>query len=137
VTEPVPGTVGASRASVVRPMVPNDANPTGNVRGSQVLAGDDRNASLGAYRPAGTTCVTGSFDRLDSRKPVHVGEVAVAVSSRPASGGPPRRAAPAFVSWAGIDRDGRPVAIPRSRSRPPRSVGGMRRCSVGPRSAGA
>jgi acyl-CoA hydrolase len=122
-------TVAASRASVVRLMVPTDANFTGNVFGGQILAEVDRVAYITATRHAKVTCVTASFDRVDFLAPVHVGEVVdfdasityvghssmevwVRVQAEAAEGGRRRRVGEAFVTMVAVDRDGRPTAVP-------------------------
>ncbi len=129
VTEPPSGTVGASRASVVRLMVPSDANFSGNVFGGEILSEVDRVAYITACRHAGATCVTASFDRVDFLEPVRVGEVveavaevtfvgrtsmevAVGVHARPVARGGSRRVAQAYVTMVAVDPDGRPVTVP-------------------------
>jgi acyl-CoA hydrolase len=129
VTDPPRATVRASRASVVRLMVPTDANFTGSVFGGQLLAEVDRVAYIAATRHSKTTCVTASFDRLDFIAPVHVGEVVefdavltyvgrssmeiwVRVAAEALQGGPPQPVAVAFVTMVAVDGDGRPVAVP-------------------------
>jgi len=123
------GTVRASRASVVRLMVPTDANFSGNVFGGSILEEIDRVAYITASRHAKGTCVTASFDRVDFLAPVHVGEVldfeaaltfvgrssmevAVRVRAEQVHGGPARHVAQAFVTMVAIDGDGRPTGVP-------------------------
>ena len=127
--EPASGTVAASRAFVVRLMVPSDANFMGNVFGGEIMAEVDRVAYITACRHAGATCVTASIDRVDFLEPVHVGEVvefgaqltyvghssmevAVEVEARPVSAGGARPVARAFVTMVAVGPDGRPVAVP-------------------------
>jgi len=122
-------TVAQSRASVVRLMVPTDANFRGDVFGGEILAEVDRVAFITATRHARTSVVTASFDRVDFIAPVHVGEVVefdamltwvgrtsmevwVRVHAEAASGGPPRQVAEAFVTMVGLDGDGRPAHVP-------------------------
>ncbi len=124
---PVP--VSASRASVVRLMVPTDANFMGNVFGGQILSEVDRVAYITATRHARSNCVTASFDRVDFIQPVHVGEVVdfdaqltyvghtsmeiwVTVRSEALAGGEPRLVGEAFVTMVAVDPAGRPVPVP-------------------------
>ncbi len=124
---PVP--VAASRASVVRLMVPTDANFTGNVFGGQILSEVDRVAYITATRHAHANCVTASFDRVDFIQPVHVGEVVdfdaqltyvghssmevwVTVRAEALAGGAPRVVGEAFVTMVAVDPSGRPVPVP-------------------------
>ncbi len=122
-------TVGASRASVVRLMVPTDANFMGNVFGGQILAEVDRVAYITATRHAKSNCVTASFDRVDFILPVHVGEVvdfdamltfvghssmevSVRVRSEALAGSAPQLVGEAFVTMVAVDPHGRPVPVP-------------------------
>ncbi len=124
-----PSTVSQSRASVVRLMVPTDANFTGNVFGGEILAEVDRVAYITATRHARLQVVTASFDRVDFLAPVHVGEVVgfdaqvtwvgrtsmevwVQVHAEPATGGTSRRVAEAFITMVALDADGRPAPVP-------------------------
>jgi acyl-CoA hydrolase len=124
-----PDTVSKSRASVVRLMLPTDANFTGNVFGGAVLAEIDRVAFVAATRHAKTTCVTASLDRVDFIAPVHVGELVdfdaeityvghssmevwVRVRSEALRGGAPRLVVEAFVTMVALDADGRPTEVP-------------------------
>jgi len=129
VTELPSATVRASRASVVRLMVPTDANFTGNVFGGQILAEIDKVAYITATRHAKATCVTASFDRVDFVAPVHVGEVVdfdavltfvgrssmelwVRVRAEALRGGGPQLVAAAFVTMVAVDADGLPAEVP-------------------------
>jgi acyl-CoA hydrolase len=129
VLNPARSSVGASRASVVRLMVPTDANFSGNVFGGQILAEIDQVAYITASRHARLPCVTASFDRVDFIAPVHVGEVVdfdamltfvgtcsmevwVRVGAEAVEGGAKRPVAQAYVTMVALDRDGRPTAVP-------------------------
>jgi len=122
-------TVGQSRASVTRLMVPTDANFMGNVFGGSVLAEVDRVAYITAMRHSKAQCVTASFDRADFIAPVHVGDVVdfdaeltfvgrtsmevwVRVRAEAGSGGPSRPVLEALVTMVAVDADGRPVEVP-------------------------
>jgi acyl-CoA hydrolase len=123
------GTVADSRASVVRLMVPTDANFMGNVFGGVVLAEVDRVAYVAAMRHSKSQCVTASFDRADFIAPVHVGELVdfdaeitfvgrtsmevwVRVRAEAASGGEGRLVLEAFVTMVAVDGAGCPVPVP-------------------------
>ncbi|MCI4373629.1 MAG: acyl-CoA thioesterase, partial [Thermoplasmata archaeon] len=128
-TESARATVRASRASVVRLMVPTDANFTGNVFGGAILAEIDRVAYITATRHAKATCVTASFDRVDFVAPVHVGEVVdfdaaltyvgrssmevwIQVRAEALQGGGSSLVAVAFVTMVAVDPSGQPLAVP-------------------------
>ncbi|MGI0151984.1 MAG: acyl-CoA thioesterase, partial [Thermoplasmata archaeon] len=122
-------TVAESRSSVVRLMVPTDANFTGNVFGGVMLAEMDRLAYVTATRHCKSNCVTASFDRVDFLRPVHVGQVVefdgritfvgrssmeVAIESRAEalSGGPADLVVRAWATMVAVDRSGRPAPVP-------------------------
>ncbi len=122
-------TVSQSRASVVRLMVPSDANFMGNVFGGVILSEIDRVAFITANRHAKTLCVTASFDRVDFLAPVQVSDVVdfdatltwvgrssmevwVQVRAEGLSGTPPHPVAQAYVTMVAVGSDGRPVPVP-------------------------
>ena len=123
---PVGRTVAESRASVVRLMVPTDANFQGNVFGGAILAEVDRVAYITATRHSGLNCVTASFDRVDFLAPVKVGhvvtfdsrltfaghtsmEVWVEVTAEEMTGGPSIPVGNAYVTMVSVGPDGRPT----------------------------
>ena len=124
-----PVSIGATRASVSRLMVPTDANLMGSVFGGQILSEIDRVAFIAAVRHARAPCVTASFDRVDFIQPVHVGEVVdfdaqitfvgrssmevwVTVHAEELAGGSPRLVGEAYVTMVAVDTGGRPVPVP-------------------------
>jgi acyl-CoA hydrolase len=121
--------VSQSRASVVRLMVPTDANFAGTVFGGQILSEIDRVAYIAACRHARTPCVTASFDRVDFLEPVRVGDVAdftaeityvgrtsmevwVRVTAEGLSSAPRRSVGEAYVTMVAVDAGGRPTPVP-------------------------
>jgi acyl-CoA hydrolase len=123
-----PRNVAESRSSVVRLMVPTDANFMGNVFGGQILSEVDRVAYISARRHSGQECVTASFDRVDFIAPVHVGDVVefaacltfagrtsmevwVEIRAEDLTGGAHQVVGNAYVTMVAVDRDGRPVAV--------------------------
>lgn len=121
--------VADSRASVVRLMVPTDANFMGHVFGGAILAEVDRVAYVTATRHSGKTCVTASFDRVDFIAPVFLGEVVefdarvtfvgrtsmevwVQIEAEALEGGAPRLVGNAFVTMVAVDRAGHPTEVP-------------------------
>lgn len=122
--------VRPSHATVVRLMVPTDANFMGNVFGGEILSEVDRAAYIAATRHAKTNCVTASIDRVDFILPVHVGEVVefeaqltyvgrsamevwVRANSEALTGGGPHLVGEAFVTMVALDAAGRPTPVPR------------------------
>lgn len=122
-----------SRSTVVRLMMPSDANFSGNVFGGVILSEVDRVAYVAASRHARTACVTASIDRLDFLAPVHIGdlveflaevsyvgrtsmEVVVRISARTVLPGPSRWVGEAYVTFVAVDGSGRPVPVPALRA---------------------
>ncbi|MEW8977605.1 MAG: acyl-CoA thioesterase [Symbiobacterium sp.] len=58
-------------------VMPNDANPMGNMLGGRLLHLMDVAAGIAAMRHAGRPCVTACFDSVDFLTPVHIGEVCI------------------------------------------------------------
>lgn len=62
-----------ARATVVRLMMPTDANPHGNVHGGVIMRVVDEVAGIVAHRHARRNVVTARLDRMDFLEPVFVG----------------------------------------------------------------
>jgi len=110
-------------------MIPQDANPAGNVHGGVVVKSIDEAAGVVAVRHARCNVVTASIDRLDLHTPVLVGdllffkaslnfvgrtsmEIGVRVEAENLMTGEVRHAASAYLTFVAIDRLGRPVPVP-------------------------
>lgn len=137
----LPLTIGETPPSEARPVshsqqtmthltTPLDANLLGNVFGGVVLAAVDRIAYVCAARHAGRTCVTASFDQVDFRAPIGIGEVmtlrasvnyvgrtsleiGVRVTAETVSGGEPRHTNSCYVTMVAIDESGGPTPVPK------------------------
>jgi acyl-CoA hydrolase len=66
-----------SAVEMTEMVLPNDANPLGNMLGGRVLHHIDMAAGVAAIRHAGNPCVTASFDSVDFLTPIHVGEACI------------------------------------------------------------
>jgi len=66
-----------SAVEMLEVILPNDANPLGNMLGGRVLHLIDMAAAVAAIRHAGNPCVTASFDSVDFLTPIHVGEACI------------------------------------------------------------
>ena len=110
-------------------MIPQDANPAGNVHGGVVVKIIDEAAGVVAARHARSNVVTASIDRMDFHHPVFVGdllffkaslnmvgrtsmEVGVRVEAENLITGEVRHTASAYLSFVALDKDGRPQAVP-------------------------
>ena len=121
-----------SQVTMTQLMGPNDANLMGSVFGGVVLAAVDKIAYVCATRHAGRPCVTASFDQVDFRDPIQVGEivtlrasvntvgatsleVGVRVSAETPEGGDERHTNSCYVTMVALDEGQRPTEIPRLR----------------------
>ncbi len=131
--------VEASQVTMTQLMGPSDANLMGSVFGGIVLAAVDKIAYVCATRHAGHPCVTASFDQVDFRSPVHVGdivtlrasvntvgrtsvEVGVRVTAESAEGGGERHTNSCYVTMVAVDDEGRPLPVPHLRLRDPEEL---------------
>ena len=122
--------VSDSRHETSEIMMPQDANVLGHVFGGTVLAMMDKAAAVAAFRHARSTCVTASIDRVDFREPVHVGdlvvmkasvnfagrtsmEVGVRVETEDMITGRRRHTNSCYLTFVAVDRNGRPVEVPK------------------------
>ena len=122
--------VSESRHETSEIMMPQDANVLGHVFGGTVLAMMDKAAAVAAFRHARSTCVTASIDRVDFREPVHVGdlvvmkasvnfagrtsmEVGVRVETEDMVTGRRRHTNSCYLTFVAVDRNGRPVEVPK------------------------
>ncbi len=110
-------------------MIPQDANPAGNVHGGVVVKIIDEAAGVVAARHCRRNVVTASIDRMDFHHPIFVGdllffkaslnfvgrtsmEIGVRVEAENLMTGEVRHAASAYLTYVAIDQDGRPVEVP-------------------------
>jgi acyl-CoA hydrolase len=74
-------TIAASRVEMTEIVMPNDANPLGNVMGGRVMHWVDVCAAVCAGRHARTPVVTASVDQIEFKRPVAVGGILVLYAS--------------------------------------------------------
>ncbi len=120
---------GVSRTEMVEAVLPNDANPLGNILGGRVMHLIDIAGAIAAYRHAQSHVVTASVDYIDFRNPIKVGdlivlkaevnrafhtslEVGIEVYSENVLTGQRTHTSSAFVTYVAIDRNDRPQAVP-------------------------
>ena len=70
-------TVRETSVMMAEVMLPEDANPAGNVHGGVIMKHIDTTAYVVACRHARCNVVTASVDRLDFLKPVFVGDLLI------------------------------------------------------------
>lgn len=110
-------------------MIPQDANPAGNVHGGVVVKIIDEAAGVVSARHARSNVVTASIDRMDFHNPVFVGdvlfvkaslnlvgrtsmEIGVRVEAENLITGEVRHAASAYLTYVALDAQGRPREVP-------------------------
>lgn len=118
-----------SSVVIAQVMIPQDANPSGNVHGGVIMKLIDTAAAVAAGRHARANIVTASIDRLDFLHPVFVGdliflkaslnmvgrtsmEVGVRVEAENIVTGEVRHASSAYLTFVALDSEGRPKAVP-------------------------
>lgn len=120
--------VSASQSEMVEVVLPNDANPLGNILGGKVMHLIDIAAAIAAHRHSNSYVVTASVDHLDFRHPVKVGElivlkssvnrvfhtsmeVGVKVFAENVMTGERQHTSSAYVTFVAIDEEGRPKRV--------------------------
>lgn len=122
-------TVSESKVEMVEVVLPNDANPLGNILGGKVMHLIDIAGAIVAHRHTRKVVVTVSVDNLDFLHPIRVGqliilraqitrafrtsvEVAVKVYLEDLLTGERRQTSSAFVTYVALDAEGRPARVP-------------------------
>lgn len=120
--------VSETSATIVHQMLPEDANPAGNVHGGVIMKHVDTCAGVVAIRHARGNAVTASIDRLDFHSPVFIGdllivraslnmvgrtsmEVGVRVEAENLFTGEIRHTASAYLTYVALDKNGTPVPV--------------------------
>ena len=121
----------ANESSVerVEMVLPNDANPLGNILGGRVMHLIDITAAIAAQRHSRSQVVTASIDEVDFHHPVKVGqliklkatvnyagrtsmEVGVKVFSEDTLTGEQKHTSSAYLTFVALDEDGHPSLVP-------------------------
>jgi acyl-CoA hydrolase len=122
-------TVAESTVEMVEVVLPNDANPLGNILGGKVMHLIDIAGAIAAHRHSRRHVVTVSVDYLDFVYPIRVGqlirlrafvtrafrtsmEVEVNVYMEDYITGEQRQTSSAFVTYVALDEVGKPTAVP-------------------------
>lgn len=110
-------------------VLPQDANPLGNVLGGRVMHLVDMAAAIAALRHSNSHVVTASVDHVDFRNPIRVGdliilrarvnrvfhtsmEVGVKVFSENVLTGERKHTTTAYVTFVALDENARPKPVP-------------------------
>ncbi|MBI4550962.1 MAG: acyl-CoA thioesterase [Candidatus Latescibacteria bacterium] len=114
------------RAEIV---LPNDANPLGNILGGRVMHLIDITAAIAAQRHSRRQVVTASIDEVDFHHPITVGqliilkasvnfagrtsmEIGVKVFSEDILTGEQQHTSSAYLTFVALDDHGRPTPVP-------------------------
>ena len=76
-----PRPVRDSQSQMAEVVLPNDANPLGNLLGGRLMHLIDIAGALAAHRHARSYVVTASMDHIDFLLPVHIGDLLILKSS--------------------------------------------------------
>lgn len=125
----LPRPVRESQSEMAEVVLPNDANPLGNLLGGRLMHLIDLAGALACHRHARSYVVTASMDHLDFLAPVHVGdllilrssvnrafntsmEVGVKVWVENYISGSQRHVSSAYLTFVAVDRHGRHICVP-------------------------
>lgn len=128
-TNLAPRTVSESKSDMIEIVLPNDANPLGNLLGGRLMHFIDISGALAAHRHSRSYVVTASMDHIDFVAPVHVGDMLILKSSvnRAFStsmecgvkcyvenyiSGTRRHIGTAYLTFVAVDRHGNHVPVP-------------------------
>ncbi|MBU0986023.1 MAG: acyl-CoA thioesterase [Proteobacteria bacterium] len=120
---------GESQVVMTHVMMPQDANPAGNVHGGVIMKHIDNAAGVVATRHTRSNVVTASLDRLDFYHPVYIGnlltlkasinlvgrtsmEIGVRVETEDLVSGQIRKTASAYLTYVALDEHGRHREVP-------------------------
>ena len=121
--------VAESEVEMIEVVLPNDANPLGNVLGGRVMHLIDKAGAVAAHRHSRSILVTASVDYLDFVHSIRVGqfiilrsrvtrafntsiEVEVKVFREDFLTGERLQTSSAFVTYVALDEAGHPKAVP-------------------------
>jgi acyl-CoA hydrolase len=76
-----PRPVSESQSEMAEVVLPNDANPLGNLLGGRLMHYIDLAGAMAAHRHSRSYVVTASMDHIDFLAPVHVGDLLILRSS--------------------------------------------------------
>ena len=124
-----PRPVKDSQSEMAEVVLPNDANPLGNLLGGRLMHLIDIAAAMAAHRHSRSPVVTASMDHLDFLSPVKVGDLLILRSSVNRAfrtsmevgvkcwvesylTGERRHVSSAYLTFVAIDKQGNRVPVP-------------------------
>jgi uncharacterized protein (TIGR00369 family) len=124
-----PKPMSASHSLMGQVMLPNDANPMGNVHGGAIMKMVDIGAAVSAMRHCGRQVVTVALDHMDFKQPAYIGDLitisscveyvgrtsmvvhATVEAENPISGKKVLTSS-CYLTFVALGDDGRPVPVP-------------------------
>jgi acyl-CoA hydrolase len=124
-----PRPVKVSQSDMAEVVLPNDANPLGNLLGGRLMHLIDIAGAMAAHRHARSAVVTASMDHLDFLAPVRVGDLLILRSSVNRAfrtsmevgvkcwvesyiTGERRHVSSAYLTFVALDKEGNRVPVP-------------------------
>src|SRR5690348_8914661 len=124
-----PRPVRDSQSQMAEVVLPNDANPLGNLLGGRLMHFIDIAGALAAHRHARSYVVTASMDHLDFLAPVHIGDLLILRSSVNRAfhtsmevgvkcwvenyiSGATRHVSSAYLTYVAVDKNGNKIEVP-------------------------
>ncbi len=121
-------TIEVCSVTMAHMMLPQHANPAGNVHGGVIMKFIDDAAGVVAAKHARTNTVTASIDRLDFHRPVFIGNLLILKASLNATGktsmeigvrveaedlltGKTTHIASAYLTFVSLNAEGRPSPV--------------------------
>src|SRR5947208_4090916 len=125
-----PRAVSESQSQMAEVVLPNDANPLGNLLGGRLMHLIDIAGAMAAHRHARSYVVTASMDHIDFLSPVHIGDLLILPSSVNRAfktsmeigvkcwvenyiAGTTRHVASAYLTFVAVDQAGRHQPVPQ------------------------
>jgi len=124
-----PRPVKDSQSQMAEVVLPNDANPLGNLLGGRLMHLIDIAGAMAAHRHTHSHVVTASMDHIDFLMPVHIGDLLILKSSVNRAfntsvevgvkcwvenyiAGTTRHVASAYLTFVAVDQHGRRHTVP-------------------------
>lgn len=127
---PLPRPVKDSQSEMAEVVLPNDANPLGNLLGGRLMHLIDIAGALAAHRHSRSYVVTASMDHIDFLSPVQIGDLLILKSSvnrvfhtsmevgvkcwvENYIAGTTRHVGSAYLTFVAVDSNGRHHSVPQ------------------------
>ena len=124
-----PRAVRESQSQMAEVVLPNDANPLGNLLGGRLMHLIDIAGAMAAHRHSHSHVVTASMDHIDFREPVQIGDLLILKSSVNRAfntsmevgvkcwvenyiSGHTRHVASAYLTFVAVDERGKHKSVP-------------------------